>query len=333
MVRFLWRRTAFLVLVLFGVAIITFLIAHVAPGDPARMIAGPAASIEAVAKVRADLGLDRPLWVQFGFYLRDLAHFDLGTSIVSGQPVLDEILARAPASLELMGAALLIGWSLGIPLGIAAASKPGGRLDRIVQGLAITGSAVPAFWFGLVLVILFYRYLGWFPASGRFTGIPPDAITGLFTIDALLTGNARAFATACAHLALPALSLALLDMGIIARLVRNQMASVMVQDYIRTARAMGLSDAAIVRHHALRNAMSPLVTIFAASVATMLYGSVSLETVFGWPGAGQYVVKAIFALDFPVIVGFSILTAILYVLINAVADLIYGVLDPRVRAN
>jgi peptide/nickel transport system permease protein len=333
MLRFVSRRILFLVFVMLGVSIITFLIVHIAPGDPARMIAGPAASAEAVAKVRLELGLDQSIATQYLAYLGNLLRFDLGTSIVSGAPVLDEILSRAPASLELMGAAVLVGWGLGIPLGIMAAMRPGGWLDRMLQGLAVLGSSVPAFWFGLLLVILFYRELGWFPASGRFTGIPPEAITGFYTIDSLLAGDFKSFRTSVAHLALPVLTLALLDLGIVARLMRNQMIGVMAQDYIRTARASGLRDRTIVSIHALRNAISPLVTILAASIASMLYGSVSLETVFGWPGAGQYVVKSIFALDFPVIVGFAVLTAVLYVLVNAAADLVYGILDPRVRES
>ncbi len=331
MVRFVLQRLAFLGLVLLGVSLITFAIANLAPGDPARMLAGPAASADAVAALRAELGLDLPLWQQYLRYLGDLLRFDLGTSNVSGEPVLDEILARAPASIELMGSALLLSLLVGIPLGIGAAVKRGGWLDRLVSGLSVAGISVPAFWLGLVMVILFYRELEWFPASGRFTGDPPPAVTGFLLIDALIALDFKALAAALAHLALPVLSLALLEAGPLARLVRNQMRAVLASDYVRMARASGLSERTILWRHALRNALTPLVTLVAASIAMMLFGSVSLETVFGWPGAGHYVVQSIFALDFPVIMGFAVLTAIAYVLVNTASDITLGLIDPRVR--
>lgn len=331
MARFVLQRLAFLVLVLLGVSLITFAIAHLAPGDPARMMAGPAASEDAVAALRAELGLDQSLWRQYALYLGDLVRFDLGTSNVSGEPVLDEILARAPASIELMGSALLLSLMLGIPLGIGAAVKRGGSLDRLVSGLSVTGISVPPFWLGLVLVIIFYRQLEWFPASGRFTGTPPPGVTGFLLIDAVIALDPKAFAAAMAHLALPVLSLALLEAGPLARLVRNQMRAVLASDYVRMARASGLSERTILWRHALRNALTPLVTLVAASIAMMLFGSVSLETVFGWPGAGHFVVQSIFALDFPVIMGFAVLTAIAYVLVNTAADIALGLIDPRVR--
>ncbi|WP_301749769.1 ABC transporter permease [uncultured Erythrobacter sp.] len=331
MARFVLQRLAFLWLVLLGVSLITFAIAHLAPGDPARMMAGPAASADAVAALRAELGLDLPLWQQYARYLGDLLRFDLGTSNVSGEPVLDEILARAPASIELMGSALLLSLMVGIPLGIGAAVKRGGWLDRLVSGLSVAGISVPAFWLGLVMVILFYRQLEWFPASGRFTGDPPPSLTGFLLIDALIALDFRALSAASAHLALPVLSLALLEAGPLARLVRNQMRAVLASDYVRMARASGLSERTILWRHALRNALTPLVTLVAASIAMMLFGSVSLETVFGWPGAGHYVVQSIFALDFPVIMGFAVLTAIAYVMVNTAADITLGLIDPRVR--
>lgn len=331
MLRFVIRRLAFLAIVLVGVSVLTFGIANLAPGDPARMIAGPAASVEAVERIRDELGLNEPLWIQYGRYVGRLLRFDLGTSNVTGRPVLDEILARAPASLELMGLGLLTALAFGIPLGLAAALNRGRIADRLVRALAVIGAAVPAFWLGLLLVALFYRELGWFPASGRFTGAPPDPMTGFLTIDTLAAGDWRGFRIAVAHLALPVASIALLDLGLFARLVRNQMLGVLREDYVRVARAGGLSDAEVVRFHALRNGLSPLVTVVAASVATMLYGSVSVETVFSWPGAGQHVVNSIFSLDFPVILGFALLTSLAYVLLNFLADLAYGALDPRVR--
>ncbi|WP_298167836.1 ABC transporter permease [Novosphingobium sp.] len=331
MLAFLFRRLGFLAVVLLGVSLITFAIAHLAPGDPARLVAGPQASAEAVARVRIDLGLDQPVAAQYTRYLGRLVHGDLGTSNVDGRPVAEAILAKAPASLELMGAALLLAVLAGIPLGMLAALRRNGAADRTVRIMAVAGAAIPAFWFGSILIILFYRELGWFPASGRFTGTPPPAVTGFLTVDALLAGDLAGFRTACAHLALPVFTLALLDLGLFARLTRNQMLGVMAQDYIRVARASGLPEGTIVRVHALRNALSPLISVVAASLAAMLYGSVSVETVFGWPGAGQFVVSAIGNLDFPVVMGFAVIASAAYVVVNLLADLLLAAVDPRVR--
>jgi peptide/nickel transport system permease protein len=333
MLAFAAKRLAFMVVVLIGVSILTFAIVHLAPGDPARLIAGPQATAKTVARIRQDLGLDQPLWRQYLLYAGKLAHFDLGVSNATGKPVLREILARAPASLELMGSGLLVALALGTPLGVWAALNRGRTPDRLARGMAVVGSATPAFWLGLILIVIFYRNLYWFPASDRFTGDPPHAITGFLTIDSLLAGDLGALRIALAHLALPTASLALLDLGFFARLTRNQLLGTMSQEYIRTARATGLAEGAVVRSHALRNALSPLVTVIGAALASMLYGSVSVETVFGWPGAGQYVVQAIFNLDMPVILGFAVLTAAAYVLFNALADLAHAALDPRVQAG
>jgi peptide/nickel transport system permease protein len=333
MLRFAAKRLAFMLVVLFGVSVLTFSIVRLAPGDPARLIAGPQAPAQTVARIRKDLGLDQPLWRQYARYAGRLLHFDLGVSNTTGKPVLHEILTRAPASLELMGAGLAAALALGVPLGVAAALNRGRMPDRLARTLAVLGSATPAFWLGLILIVVFYRHLYWFPASDRFTGDPPRHLTGLLTLDALLAGDFNALRTALAHLVLPAASLALLDLGFFARLTRNQLLGVLSQDYIRTARAAGLSEGVVVREHALRNALSPLVGVVGAAIAAMLYGSVSVETVFGWPGAGLYVVEAIFNQDMPVILGFAVLTAFAYVLFNTLADLAYAALDPRVRAS
>jgi peptide/nickel transport system permease protein len=333
MTGFVARRLGFLVLVLLGVSLITFGIAHLAPGDPARLIAGGQASAQTVEKVRRHLGLDQPLWRQYLIYLDQLAHLDLGVSNASGRPVLKEIGQRAPASIELLGGGLLVATLIGVPMGVWAALNQRRGPDYAVRAASILGAAAPAFWVGLVLIVIFYRNLFWFPAGGRFTGTPPSAVTGLMTVDSLIAGDFVALRTSLAHLALPVLSIALLDVGILARLTRNQLLGVMNQEYVRVAQASGLPRAEAVRRHALRNALSPLVTVLAASIAGMLYGSVSVETVFGWPGAGKYMVDAVFNLDFPVIMGFAVLTAVAYVVLNTLADLVYAALDPRVRLS
>jgi len=328
---FVLKRIGFLFVVLAGVSVLTFVIANIAPGDPARMMAGPQADAGAIAKIREDLGLDRPLLVQYGRYAGRLLEGDLGVSNVSGQPVVDEIVARAPATIELTLGGLIVALVIGVPLGVLASLRRGRLADILVRILAVAGAAVPAFWFGLLLILLFYRELGWFPGAGRFTGEPPAAVTGFMTIDALVAGDWSALKTACAHLALPVFALAILDLGILARLTRNQMLGQMRQDYVRVARSAGLREREIVRSHVMRNALSPLVGVVTVALANLLYGSVSVETVFSWPGAGQYLVNSIFALDFPVIVAFAVMASIAYVLFSLAGDLVYASLDPRVR--
>lgn len=324
------KRLGFALGVLLAVTLLTFCVTCFAPGDPARRIAGPQASAEVVERVRADLGLDRPVWLQYGAYVSRLVRLDLGVSNVTGRPVLTEILARAPASIELMGLGLLLSLAIGAPLGVAAALKRGGFADRLTSAAAVIGASTPAFWLGLILIVVFYRLLYWFPASGRLSGAPPVTLTGFLLVDSLLSFDFRAFADALAHLVLPAVSLALLDFGYFARLVRNQLFGVLDQDFIRVARASGLPETEVVTRHALPHALSPLVTVVAAALGGLLYGSVSIETVFGWPGAGKFVVDSIFALDFPVIMGFAVLASVVFVAINALADMLYGALDPRV---
>lgn len=333
MTGFLLKRLGFMLVVLVFVSIITFLITRMAPGDPARLLAGPQASAETVARIREEMQLDRPLMMQYASYLQRAVQLDFGVSNATGRPVLAEIAARAPATLELMLLSMTLALGIGTPLGVYAAMKRGRWPDYTARLASIIGAAAPAFWVGLLLILLFYRELDWFPASGRFTGQPPPQVTGFLTIDALLAGDLLSFRIAVAHLVLPALSLALLELGVYARLVKNQMLGVLKQDYIRVARSGGLREGTVLREHALRNGLAPLATIVAASLATMLYGSVSVETVFGWPGAGRYVVESIFRLDFPVIMGFTLITAAAYVIANTLADLVYASLDPRVRLS
>ncbi len=329
--QFFFRRLLFMVVVLVCVSIVTFAVSNLVPGDPARLAAGPQASAETVERMRRDLGLDQPAWRQYLDYAGRLVRLDFGVSNVSGRPVLTEILSRVPASVELLGGGLFLALLAGIPLGVWAAINKGGPPDVVTRVASVFGAATPAFWLGLVLIVIFYRQLYWFPSSGRFLGAAPANVTGLMTVDSLLAGDMAAFRTAVAYLVLPVATIALLEMGLFARLMRNQLVGVLSQDYIRVARASGLSEWQVIRRHALRNAISPLVTVVASSLAVMLYGSASIETVFGWPGAGKYVVDSIFALDFPVVMGFAVLASVAYVVVNAVADVVYGLLDPRVR--
>lgn len=327
------KRLAGLVAVIFGVTVITFAISHMIPGDPAQMLAGPRATPEAVAKIRADLGLDRPLGVQYARYLGDLVSGDLGTSIVTGRPVATDLAQVFPATIELIVAALAVSITAGILIGTLAAVYRGSPLDVAARLMASASISIPAFWLALMLLLLFYGVLGWLPGDGRI-GVafdPPPHVTGFYTLDALFAGNLALLADALAHLALPALTLAFASVGGIIRVVRSSMIEVLNEDYIRTAVASGLPRRTIIFNHALRNALIPVVTMLGLEAAALLFGSVVVETVFVWPGAGSYVLGAIFALDFPVIMGFTVIASVAYVLINTGVDLLYRVLNPAIR--
>lgn len=331
MIALLVRRLFFGVVVLVAVSMITFGILALSPGDPAQRLAGPQATPEAVQKLRVQLGLDQPLWRQYSLYMQRVAAGDLGTSVVTGRPVLDEILSRAPATLELMLTTLAATLAIGIPLGVWAARRKGEWPDSLVRGFAVSSISTPSFWLGAILVLVFYRELDLLPSTGRFTGTAPPGTTGFLLIDSILAFDFPALGNALSHLALPVATLAFIEIGATARLVRTQMLGVLSEDYIRVARASGLSERDVIRHYALPNALTPLLTVLGLSIAQMLYGSVVIETVFGWPGTGNYVVQSIFALDFPVILGFALIASSVYVVVNAAVDALYILLDPRIR--
>jgi peptide/nickel transport system permease protein len=331
MAAFLARRLAFLIVVLFGVTVVTFTISHVVPGDPARLIAGPRATTIQLQQLRTELGLNQPLTIQYWRYVKQIAHGDLGTSLVTGRPILTELAERLPATLELMLCALLCSLAVGIPAGVLAATRKNSGIDHMVRAGSAFGLSVPAFWLAPLLILLFYSKLGWLPGSGRLEMDAPVSVTGFLLIDTLLAGDGTAFIDAIRHLALPVLTLALLDAGAVARLVRGQMIEVLNEDYIRTALASGLPRRTVILRHALRNALIPLITVLGLSIAQMLYGSVIIESLFGWPGTGNYVVTAIFNLDFPVVMGFALLASVAYVGVNLIVDLLYMAIDPRIR--
>lgn len=328
------RRLFFMVLVVFGVSLVTFVITHMIPGNPAEMIAGDKASKELVAKIYAEMGLDRPILVQYFTYIGNLLQGNLGTSIRTQRPVMDDILIFFPATLELAAVALTISIIFGVPMGVISALKKNKAADHIGHTISVTGISTPAFWLGLLLIYLFYGKLGIFPASGRIDSsiAPPTHFTGLYLIDSLVTGNWPAFKSALHHLALPAFTLGFIHMGVVMRQIRSAMLEVLNEDYIRTAHASGLSPTRIVMDHALRNALIPSVTIIGLAFGDLLYGAVLTESIFAWPGMGNYVVLSITALDFPAIMGFTIVASSIYVLVNLVVDLIYAALDPQIRA-
>ncbi|EOW5856982.1 ABC transporter permease subunit [Escherichia coli] len=321
-----------LVLVVAGVCVITFIISHLIPGDPARLLAGDRASDAIVENIRQQLGLDQPLYVQFYRYVSDLFHGDLGTSIRTGRPVLEELRIFFPATLELAFGALLLALLIGIPLGMLSAVWRNRWLDHLVRIMAITGISTPAFWLGLGVIVLFYGHLQILPGGGRLDDWldPPTHVTGFYLLDALLEGNGEVFFNALQHLILPALTLAFVHLGIVARQIRSAMLEQLSEDYIRTARASGLPGWYIVLCYALPNALIPSITVLGLALGDLLYGAVLTETVFAWPGMGAWVVTSIQALDFPAVMGFAVVVSFAYVLVNLVVDLLYLWIDPRI---
>ena len=317
-----------------GVRGVTFLLNRALPGDPAAFFAGPAATREAIEQIRARLGLDKSLPEQFVYYVRDLARGDLGTSLTTGQPVLRDLGARLPASLELTLAALLLAVSVALPLGVLAATRPGSWVDHLARVLTTAGVSLPIFFTGLLLVYVFYFLLGWAPAPlGRldpFTAAP-RAVTGLLLVDAVVAQDAAVAWAALRQLTLPALTLGLFAMAPIARMTRASMLGVLGSDFIRTARASGLAPATVLVTYGLRNALLPVVTLLGMVFSFLLGANVLVEKVFAWPGVGSYALEALIASDYAPVQGFVLLMATLYVFLNLAIDVLYGLIDPRVR--
>ena len=331
--RMICNRLAMLVVVMLGVSISTFLISRVIPGDPAALLAGPRATPKLLAELRADIGLDASLFEQYSRYMGDLLQGDLGKSIMTRRPVLSELLGFMPATLELMLCALVLSLAVGIPLGVVCAVYRNRWPDLLGRGWALLGISAPSFWLALLAILLFYGLLGWLPGSGRLDlGVePPPGVTGMYLIDGALAGDGLVLRSAFNHLLLPASVLALTSIGLVVRMIRGSMIEVLAEDHIRTARAFGLPSWRILSRYALPNALMPLVTVIGLELASLLFGSVIVESVFAWPGVGGYVLAAILGLDFPVIMGFTVLASLAYVLSNLFVDLAYLMLDPRLR--
>ncbi|MBU0724775.1 MAG: ABC transporter permease [Alphaproteobacteria bacterium] len=333
-VRLVGRRLLQAAPALAGIIIITFVLTRALPGDPAVYFAGPAADEASIAEIRKQLGLDRSLPVQFVSYLRDLATGNLGTSISTGQPVLTEIVTRLPASLELTLTALLLAIAVAVPLGVLAATRPDSWVDHLCRFVVTAGVSLPTFFTGLALVYLFYYLLGWAPPPmGRLDilFLPPDRVTGFYTIDSLLAGDISAFGSALAHLALPAVTLALFTLAPIARMTRAAMLQVLGSDFIRTARAAGLSRRTVLFGYALRNAMLPVITTLGMVFSFALGANVLVEKVFAWPGIGSYAIEALVVSDYAAVQGFVLAMALLFVALNLLIDVIYTLVDPRLQ--
>ena len=319
---------------LFGVVIVTFLLTRALPGDPAAYFAGPAATKEAIEQIRVKLGLDQPLAVQFARYVRDLARGDLGNSLTTGQPVAADIRTRLPASAELTLLGLLVSVGIAVPLGIFAATRPGSLIDHTCRIVTTAGVSLPVFFTGLILIYVFYYILGWAPAPlGRLNVFysPPPAVTGFYLIDSLIAGNGGLFLASLKQLILPALTLGIFSLAPIARMTRASMLAVLSSDFVRTARASGLSSFTVVVTYAFRNAMLPVITTLGMVFSFLLGANVLVEKVFAWPGIGSFAVEALIASDFAPVQGFVLTMAIMYVALNLIIDVLYGLIDPRVR--
>ena len=319
---------------LVGVVIVTFLLTRALPGDPAAYFAGPAATKEAIEQIRVKLGLDKPLLLQFTDYVTDLARGELGVSLTTGQPVATEIKARLPASAELTLLGLILSIAIAVPLGILAATRPGSIVDHACRVVTTAGVSLPVFFTGLILVYVFYYLLGVAPAPlGRLDIFfsPPPQITGFYLIDSAIARDWDVFVASLKQLVLPTLSLAIFSLAPIARMTRASMLAVLASDFVRTARASGLTPFTVIVTYAFRNAMLPVVTTLGMVFSFLLGANVLVEKVFAWPGIGSYAVEALIASDFAPVQGFVLTMAVMYVALNLLIDILYGLIDPRVR--
>jgi peptide/nickel transport system permease protein len=318
--------------VLLGVSIVVFFMVRAIPGDPAQIMLGQQATQEQVQQVRENMGLDKPILVQYGLFLKDALRGDLGDSIVTGRPVTTELMVRLPATFELTAFAMLLAVLVGVPVGVIAAVKQYSVLDKATSVLALTGISMPIFWLAMILVVIFGVNLELLPFPGRLdptTGI--TAITGLVLVDSLLTLNFAGFWDGLLHLIMPALALGTIPMAVVMRMTRSSMLEVMNEDYVRTARAKGVVPWRVVFKHALRNAMLPTITVIGLQVGLLMGGAIITETIFSWPGIGLYAYDSIYSRDYASIQGVVLYGALLFVLINLLVDILYAVLDPRVR--
>ena len=334
MLSMVLKRLVLAIPSLIGVVIVTFLLTRALPGDPAAYFAGPAATKEAIEQIRVKLGLDQPLPVQFVSYVKNLARGDMGSALTTGQPVAAEIRARLPASAEITLLGLIFSMLIAVPLGIFAATKPNSLVDHACRVVATAGVSLPVFFTGLILVYVFYYLLGYAPAPlGRldvFFSASPH-VTGFYLIDSLIARDWEVFRASASQLVLPALTLGIFSLAPIARMTRASMLAVLASDFVRTARASGLSPFTVVFTYAFRNAMLPVVTTLGMVFSFLLGANVLVEKVFAWPGIGSYAVEALIASDFAPVQGFVLTMAIMYVALNLLIDILYGLIDPRVR--
>jgi len=322
-----------MVFVLFGVMTIIFFISHVIPADPVAAMLGGQAPPELIEELRTKWNLDKTLPEQYGIYVWRLLQGDFGISISTGKPVLSDLTHFFPATFELATTATILSIIVGILLGIISAVKRGGLTDHISRVFALSGISMPVFWLGLLLLLLLYYRLGWLPGAGQlpYYMSRPPWVTGFITLDSLIAGRFDAFVSAVKHLVMPAVVLSFYGIAAISRITRSSMLDVLREDYTNTARAKGLREVVVVMKHALKNAMLPVITIAGITYGRLLEGSIITETIFAWPGLGRYATNAFLSIDFPAVVGSTILIALLYAMSNLIVDILYAYLNPKIR--
>jgi len=335
MFSFLLKRVSVVIPTFLGVTLLTFALIRMIPGDPVELMAGER-GVDPIrhAELLAQMGLDKPLLVQYWHYLTGIFQGDLGTSIVTREPVIREFFTLFPATLELSLCAIIIAVSIGLPAGIIAAVKRGKATDYTVMGLSLTGYSMPIFWWGLLLILLFSVGLGWTPVSGRISAMFwVDEVTGFMLIDSFLSDEVGAFVSAVRHLILPSIVLATIPLAVIARMTRSAMLEVLREDYIQVARAKGLAMWLVVCIHALRNALIPVITVIGLQVGTLMAGAILTETIFSWPGVGKWMLDSIYRRDYPSVQGGILLISCMVIMVNLTVDIFYGVVNPRIRHN
>jgi ABC-type dipeptide/oligopeptide/nickel transport system permease component len=334
LLSYIIKRLLWAIPTLLGVSIIVFSMVHLAPGDPALVMLGEHASKESVDALREQMGLNKPLIEQYILFLTNALQGDFGTSTISGEPVLYEFLERFPATIELSLVALTFATIIGLFAGILSAVKRYSMFDYAAMSTALAGVSMPVFWLGLMLIYLFSVELGWLPVSGRLGyEFDIDHITGLFLVDSLIAQDYEAFWDALKHLILPAVALGTIPMAIIARMTRASMIEVMQEDYVRTARAKGCSNMQVILIHALKNALMPVITVIGLMLGTLFAGSILTETTFSWPGIGKWLVNAVNQRDFPIIQSTTLIIATMFVAVNLIVDLLYALVNPKVRLS
>ncbi|WP_205436394.1 dipeptide ABC transporter permease DppB [Edwardsiella tarda] len=336
MLQFILRRLGLVIPTFIGITLLTFAFVHMIPGDPVMIMAGERGiSAERHAQIMAEMGLDKPLYQQYFTYVRDVIHGDLGQSLKSRTPVWQEFVPRFQATLELGFCAMLFAILLGIPIGVLAAVRRGSVFDHTAVGVSLTGYSMPIFWWGMMLIMLVSVQLDLTPVSGRISDTvfldDSHPLTGFMLIDTLLWGEPGDFKDAVMHLILPSVVLGTIPLAVIVRMTRSAMLEVLSEDYIRTARAKGLSRMRVIVVHALRNALLPVVTVIGLQVGTLLAGAILTETIFSWPGLGRWLIDGLQRRDYPVVQGGVLLVASMIILVNLLVDVLYGIVNPRIR--
>jgi dipeptide transport system permease protein len=335
MLRFILTRVSLIVPTFLGITLVAFFLIRLVPGDPIETMAGERGLDPARHEaLRHEYGFDRPVFVQYGIYLGRLMHGDLGKSVITSEPVLNEFKALFPATIELAVCAIAFALVLGLPAGILAAVRRNSIFDHGVMAVSLTGYSMPIFWWGLLLILLFSVQLGWTPVSGRISvQYFVEPVTGFLVVDSLLSDEKGAVGSALAHLALPAIVLGTVPLAVIARMTRSAMLEVLGEDYIRTAKAKGLPPLRVIGLHALRNALIPVVTVIGLQVGVLFTGAILTETIFSWPGVGKWLIEAINRRDYPVLQGGTLLIGAVVMSVNLIVDLTYGLINPRIRHN